>query len=113
MEGLKRSSAASMLRQQTSGNAYAYNEHSAPRVLKSERSRITVRPGRFKPTLEDIAIVPNPYKAVSDYEVTNLGDVVRITNLPEEVDIRVFNLSGTLVREITKRGPERRSIGIS
>lgn len=76
MEGLRHSSAASMLRQITFGTLallpLAVDVTAA--ALKSERSRITVRPARFKSTLEDVAI--------------------------EEVDIRVFNLSGTLVREI-------------
>lgn len=56
--------------------------------------------------LEQIAIVPNPYKGASDYELTNLSDVARFTNLPEKATIRVFTLAGTLVRTLIKSGPE-------
>jgi hypothetical protein len=56
--------------------------------------------------LANIAIVPNPYKGASEYEIHNLADVVRFTNLPERADIRVFDLSGTLVRTLTKSGPD-------
>jgi hypothetical protein len=55
--------------------------------------------------LEMMAMVPNPYKGASDYELTNLTDVVRFTNMPQEATIRVFTLSGTLVKTINKSGP--------
>ncbi|GIV59253.1 MAG: hypothetical protein KatS3mg043_0342 [Rhodothermaceae bacterium] len=56
--------------------------------------------------LEAITIVPNPYKGASTYEVSNLNDVVRITNLPSRATIRIFTLSGTLIKTIEKRSPE-------
>jgi hypothetical protein len=55
--------------------------------------------------LDALAIVPNPYKGASDYELSNLEDVVRFTNMPQEATIRVFTLSGTLVKTIIKSGP--------
>lgn len=55
--------------------------------------------------LDALAIVPNPYKGASDYELTNLSDVVRFTNMPQNATIRVFTLAGTLVKTITKSGP--------
>jgi len=58
-----------------------------------------------KAAIEKIAIVPNPYKGASAYEVSNLNDVVRITNLPAQATIRVFSLSGTLIKTIEKRDP--------
>ena len=57
-------------------------------------------------SLDDIGIVPNPYKGASAYEVSQILDEVRITNLPEQATIRVFSLSGSLVRTIEKSGPE-------
>lgn len=56
-------------------------------------------------SLEDIGIVPNPYKGASDYEVSQLIDEVRFTNLPDEAIIRVFTLNGTLIKTINKQTP--------
>ena len=57
--------------------------------------------------LDLIAIVPNPYMGQSAYETGNLSRVVRFTNLPEEVTIRVYTVSGSLVRTFSKDGPSR------
>ena len=58
-------------------------------------------------SLDEIGIVPNPYKGASEYEISNLSDLVRFTNMPEEATIRIFTLSGSLIRTLTKSGPER------
>ena len=55
--------------------------------------------------LDDIGIVPNPYKGASNYEVTQLVDQVRFTNMPDVATIRVFTLNGTLVRTLEKQSP--------
>ena len=55
-----------------------------------------------KDALDLIGIVPNPYKGVSDYELTTIRDVVRFTNLPDVATIRIYNLSGTLMRQLEK-----------
>ncbi|HLE56592.1 MAG TPA: T9SS type A sorting domain-containing protein, partial [Rhodothermia bacterium] len=55
-----------------------------------------------KDALDLIGIVPNPYKGVSDYELTTIRDVVRFTNLPDVATIRIYNLSGTLIRLLEK-----------
>ena len=55
--------------------------------------------------IEMIGIVPNPYMGVSDYEISNLKDVVRFTNMPEEATIRIFTLAGDLIRTILKNSP--------
>jgi hypothetical protein len=60
--------------------------------------------------LEDIGIVPNPYKGASTYEVSQLIDEVRFTNLPDVATIRVFTLNGTLLRTIFKNSPGQRSL---
>ena len=85
--------------------AYAYNEFSFPRVMKSDVSRVVVQPSIPQPTLDQVAVVPNPYKGASDYEISNWKDVVRITNLPDDAEIRIFDLNGTLIRRLNKRGP--------
>ena len=53
--------------------------------------------------LEDIGIVPNPYKGASSYEVGQFTDEVRFTNLPDVATIRVFTLNGTLIKTINKQ----------
>ena len=55
--------------------------------------------------LDLIGIVPNPYYAYSKYETSKLDNRVKITNLPEECTIRIYNLSGTLVRQYHKADP--------
>ncbi len=57
-------------------------------------------------SIDDITIVPNPYKGASAYEVSRIVDVVRITNLPERATIRIFTLNGTLIRTLEKSGPD-------
>lgn len=53
--------------------------------------------------LDDIGIVPNPYLGSSAYEVSQLTDEVRFTNLPDVATIRIFTLNGTLIRTIEKQ----------
>ena len=57
--------------------------------------------------LEQISLVPNPYKGASNYERSQLVDEVRFTNLPERATVRVFTLAGSLIRTIEKNSPER------
>ncbi len=55
--------------------------------------------------LDDIGIVPNPYRGASEYEVSQLSDQVRFTNMPDAATIRVFTLNGTLIKTIEKQSP--------
>ena len=55
-----------------------------------------------KASLDNIGIVPNPYKGASSYEVTQLTDQVRFTNMPSQATIRIFTLAGTLIRTLEK-----------
>ncbi|HRE74928.1 MAG TPA: T9SS type A sorting domain-containing protein [Flavobacteriales bacterium] len=52
-----------------------------------------------------INIVPNPYYAVSDYETGRLDTRVKVTNLPERATVRIYNVSGQLIRTYTKDSP--------
>ena len=63
-----------------------------------------------KTRLDEIGIAPNPYRGSSAYEVNKLSDEVRLTNLPDVATIRVFTLSGTLVRTMVKDSPGIRSL---
>ena len=55
-----------------------------------------------KDAMELINAVPNPYYGNSSYEVNQLDNRVKITNLPEQATISIFTVSGTLVRKIKK-----------
>ncbi len=57
--------------------------------------------------VKEIGIVPNPYKGSSAYEVSQLTDEVRFTNMPNQATIRVFTLNGTLIRTMVKNSPDR------
>ena len=60
---------------------------------------------RARERLEDIGIVPNPYLGASDYEVSQLTNEVRFTNMPDVATIRVFTLNGTLIKTLEKNSP--------
>ncbi len=55
--------------------------------------------------LDDIGIVPNPYRGASEYEVSQFSDQVRFTNMPDAATIRIFTLNGTLIKTIEKQSP--------
>lgn len=49
-----------------------------------------------------IDIVPNPYYSFSGYETSRLDNRVKFINLPQVCTIRIYNVSGTLVRTFRK-----------
>ncbi len=55
-------------------------------------------------SIDDIGIVPNPYRGRSAYETGNEDRRVRFTNMPQAATIRVYTVSGTLVRTLYKDG---------
>jgi hypothetical protein len=59
--------------------------------------------------LDLIQVVPNPYYAYAGgpgYERNALDNRVKITNLPEQCVITIYNISGTMVRQISKDEPK-------
>ncbi len=52
--------------------------------------------------IDEIGITPNPYKGASAYEVSQLIDQVRFTNMPDVATIRIFTVAGSLVRTLEK-----------
>ena len=56
--------------------------------------------------MANVNIVPNPYYAYSNYEFNRLDNLVKIVNLPEECDINIYTVSGTLVRTFKKSSPQ-------
>lgn len=59
----------------------------------------------LKDILPDINIVPNPYYAFSTYETNKLDNRVKITNLPIECVVSIYDLNGTLIRQFKKGDP--------
>jgi hypothetical protein len=59
-----------------------------------------------KDALELINVVPNPYYAYSGYETSQLENKIKFTNLPEKCTIRIYTVSGTLIRKLTKDSPQ-------
>ena len=53
-----------------------------------------------------INVVPNPYFANSAYETDKLDNRIKITNLPEQCLISIYNVNGTLVRRFNKSDPK-------
>jgi hypothetical protein len=52
--------------------------------------------------LDRLNIVPNPYYAYSEYEVTRLDNRVKIINLPEVATIKIYSTDGALIKTIRK-----------
>ncbi len=52
--------------------------------------------------LDLINVVPNPYYAFSEYERNRLDTRVKITNLPEQCTVTIYNVSGKMVRQYKK-----------
>jgi len=52
--------------------------------------------------MDAIKAVPNPYYGKSNYETNQLDNRVKITNLPQQANISIFSVSGTLVRRLNK-----------
>jgi hypothetical protein len=55
-----------------------------------------------KANLDRIRAVPNPYYAHSSYELNQFSRKLRFVNMPEQCTVRIFNLSGQLVRTLQK-----------
>lgn len=52
--------------------------------------------------LDEINVVPNPYYGLSDYDATQLDNVIKITNLPHTCTITIYNSGGLLIRQFSK-----------
>lgn len=60
--------------------------------------------------LDLINVVPNPYYAYSQYESDRLDNRIKITNLPQACDIRIYSINGVLVRTFVKDDPTISSV---
>lgn len=59
-----------------------------------------------KDALDLINVVPNPYYAWNAYEINQVDNRVRITNLPEKCTVSIYSTNGQLIRRYTKDDPE-------
>ena len=57
---------------------------------------------KAKSELDLINIVPNPYYAYSTYEVNQLDNRIKVTNLPRKCTVTIYTVSGVLIRQFTK-----------
>ncbi len=55
-----------------------------------------------KDALEKINVVPNPYYAYNEYELTQLEKKIKFTNLPQTCTINIYNVNGSLIRTFKK-----------
>jgi hypothetical protein len=55
--------------------------------------------GQASTSLDDVRVVPNPYKATSLFEI-RYEDVIMFTNLPPAAEISIYSLDGDLVKTI-------------
>ncbi|MBP7102871.1 MAG: hypothetical protein KBA86_06430 [Bacteroidales bacterium] len=53
-----------------------------------------------------INVVPNPYYARSSYEADQLDTRIKIINLPQACEIRIYTLNGVLIRTLKKDNTE-------
>jgi hypothetical protein len=60
--------------------------------------------------LDMINVVPNPYYAYSEYELDKVDYRVKLINLPERCDIKIYTLNGVLIRTYSKADPSVTSI---
>ncbi len=51
-------------------------------------------------TLDDVVVVPNPYYGSAPWTATEIADKIEFQNLPPACNIKIYTLSGDLVREI-------------
>jgi hypothetical protein len=57
---------------------------------------------KLQTDLDLINVVPNPYYAYSSYERNALDNRIKITNLPEQCVVTIYNMSGVKIRQFKK-----------
>ena len=71
-----------------------------------DRNFLQVYPGvRPQENLNNVNIVPNPYRVRSQFKESEFERKIRFTNLPQKCKISIFSLSGELIFEIRHNDP--------
>jgi hypothetical protein len=73
-------------------------------------ARTAATKAQAKSTMKDIRVVPNPYYGRSDYQASLFDKRVKFTNLPAECTIKIFTVSGDLVRILTHNGASSNNV---
>ena len=60
--------------------------------------------------LDLINVVPNPYYAFNSYEVNQLDNRVKFTNLPDNCVVTIYTVDGLMIRRFTKDDPTSTTI---
>jgi hypothetical protein len=55
-----------------------------------------------KKSLDLVNVVPNPYRAYSEYQSSPIDSRVKITNLPPSCTITIYDMAGNFIRKINK-----------
>ena len=63
--------------------------------------------GYLAEDIEKINVFPNPYLGVNAAETSRYSHFVTFSHLPSKANIRIFDMSGTLVRMIEKNDPSQ------
>jgi hypothetical protein len=63
---------------------------------------VTASQEQLASALDLINVVPNPYYAFSEYERTRLDNRVKITNLPDQCTVTIYNVGGKMIRTFKK-----------
>jgi hypothetical protein len=82
------------------GLPYENNGNPHFKFNTSEIQSITNDASTASNALDLIRVVPNPYYGSSNYEQDQVDNRVKITNLPTTCTISIYNVSGTLVRQV-------------
>ena len=91
----------------------AYTSRLAPgqTATNDQRPKYTFNTADIAPTISneegikslDLAnVVPNPYRVYSQYETSPIDSRVKITNLPPEATISIYDMAGNFVRRFNK-----------
>ena len=63
---------------------------------------VTLTPGSPpRDNLEEIAVVPNPYKVRAEWEPGDGSRLLRFIRVPHQATVRIFTSNGELIRELT------------
>jgi hypothetical protein len=62
---------------------------------------VTILPGSSpRDNLEEIAVVPNPYRVRAEWEPGDGSRLLRFIKVPDKAAVRIFTSSGELIREL-------------
>ena len=91
--------------------AYTTNLGAGRTAENNERPKYSFNTADIAPTVNNelgvksldlVNVVPNPYRVYSQYETSPIDARVKITNLPPEATISIYDMAGNFVRRFNK-----------